>query len=114
MKLNKLKLFSFCKLHFLLAALFLYLLFAVNWIPEERILEHSELSLQFLSEHPGNDFFPSDLAPMEDESALLLSLARYKYISDTWILLARRVEDMIAVSDTMRLDVNWEMSLRNR
>ncbi len=40
--------------------------------------------------------------------------AVYKYISDTWILLARRVEDMIAVSDTMRLDVNWEMSLRNR
>ena len=84
MKLNKLKLFSFCKLHFLLAALFLYLLFAVNWIPEERILEHSELSLQFVSEQPGNDFFPSDLAPMEDESALLLSLARNPEHSTLW------------------------------
>lgn len=84
MRFHELKFFSFCKLHFLLAALFLYLLFAVNWIPEERILEHSELSLQFLSEHPRNDFYPSDLAPMDNESALLSSLAHNPEHSTLW------------------------------
>ena len=43
------KLFSFCKLHFFLTVLFLFLLFAVHWIPEERILEHS---ISFLPRNP--------------------------------------------------------------
>ena len=34
--------------------------------------------------------------------------AVYKQMSHTWLPLARRVEDMIAASDTMRLDVDWE------
>lgn len=43
------KFFSFCKLHFFLTFLFLFLLFAANWIPEERILEHSN---SFLPHNP--------------------------------------------------------------
>ena len=43
------KFLSFCKLHFFLTILFLFLLFAANWIPEERILEHSS---SFLPHNP--------------------------------------------------------------
>lgn len=84
MKLNTHKFFSFYKLHFLLTALFLYLLFAANRIPEERILEHSNLSLQFLSENPKNDYYPSDLPPMDNESGLLSSLTPNPEYSTLW------------------------------
>lgn len=84
MKFHTHKLFSFCKLHVLLAALFLYLLFAVNWIPEEKIRENSGLSLQFLSENTQYDYFPSELPAMEHESNILSNLAHNPEYSTLW------------------------------
>lgn len=82
------KFLSFGKLHLTLTGIFLYLLLAVYWIPNEPIMEHAALSAALLSEASQSNYLLTEVPPTGNESALLSAIGQNPEYSTLWNVLS--------------------------